>query len=146
MSGRAANSQAGPCLHLELLEERIAPTGNVIVTTSGGNLTLTGDADANEFMIESSGPSEFRITPGPGTTLNDDASDMTVQNITGMKMRYTYLEQNRIGDHICYYSDLRKMRAHYPNWQLKKPLVTVFEEIVSGWTGRSQLASAPCAS
>ena len=26
----------------------------------------------------------------------------------------SYAEQNRIGDHICYYSDLRKMRSHYP--------------------------------
>ena len=24
--------------------------------------------------------------------------------------------ENRIGDHICYYSDLRKMKAHYPAW------------------------------
>ena len=29
-------------------------------------------------------------------------------------MKWSYLEENRIGDHICYYSDLRKMRAHYP--------------------------------
>ena len=28
----------------------------------------------------------------------------------------------RIGDHICYYSDLRKMQAHYPNWRLTIPL------------------------
>ena len=27
---------------------------------------------------------------------------------------YTYVDENRVGDHICYYSDLRKMREHYP--------------------------------
>jgi CDP-paratose 2-epimerase len=61
-------------------------------------------------------------------------------------MRHEYIEQNRTGDHICYYSDLRKMRAHYPQWKVTKPLVTVFEEIVEGWVNRSSLASAPCAS
>ena len=66
--------------------------------------------------------------------------------ITGRKMRYQYIDENRTGDHICYYSDLRKMRAHYPQWNVTKPLKTVFEEIVEGWVNRSSLASAPCAS
>jgi CDP-paratose 2-epimerase len=52
-------------------------------------------------------------------------------------MRYTYVDENRIGDHICYYSDLRKMKAHYPNWSLQKTLVTVFEEIAAGWASRT---------
>jgi len=37
---------------------------------------------------------------------------------SGKKQKYTYLDEARIGDHICYYSDLRKMRAHYPKWRL----------------------------
>jgi CDP-paratose 2-epimerase len=71
-----------------------------------------------------------------------------VSQITGKQMRYEYLDQNRIGDHICYYSDLRKMRAHYPLWSVTKPLGRVFEEIVEGWLKRPVLASAsaPCAS
>ena len=36
------------------------------------------------------------------------------------KMQYTYTDQNREGDHICYYSDLRKMKSHYPNWDITK--------------------------
>ena len=39
---------------------------------------------------------------------------MLVERFTGRRQRYTYVPDNRIGDHICYYSDLRKMRAHYP--------------------------------
>ena len=31
-----------------------------------------------------------------------------------------YVDENRIGDHICYYSDLRKMKAHYPAWDITK--------------------------
>jgi CDP-paratose 2-epimerase len=33
-------------------------------------------------------------------------------------MLSTYVLENRIGDHICYYSDLTKMREHYPHWDI----------------------------
>ncbi|MEL6942555.1 MAG: NAD-dependent epimerase/dehydratase family protein, partial [Bacteroidota bacterium] len=53
-----------------------------------------------------------------------------VENITGKKMRYQYSDKNREGDHICYISDLSKMKKHYPNWSITKDLQTTFEEIV----------------
>ena len=37
-------------------------------------------------------------------------------------MNWRYVDENRIGDHICYYSDLRKMKAHYPGWDITKTL------------------------
>jgi CDP-paratose 2-epimerase len=30
------------------------------------------------------------------------------EKVTGKKMTWTYVDENRIGDHICYYSELRK--------------------------------------
>jgi CDP-paratose 2-epimerase len=60
-----------------------------------------------------------------------------VESITGKKMNWTYSEKNREGDHICYYSDLRKMRSHYPNWNLTKSLDDIFREIVGGWGKRA---------
>jgi CDP-paratose 2-epimerase len=44
-------------------------------------------------------------------------------------MNWRYVDENRVGDHICYYSDLRKMRAHYPGWGITKTLQDVFVEI-----------------
>lgn len=61
-----------------------------------------------------------------------------ISNISGKEMKYNYSETNRIGDHICYYSDLRKMKAHYPNWQITKPLETVFQEIYQSWIERNR--------
>jgi CDP-paratose 2-epimerase len=55
------------------------------------------------------------------------------ERITGRPMTYRYVEENRGGDHICYYSDLRKMRAHYPAWDVSKNLDHIFEEIAAGW-------------
>ena len=59
-----------------------------------------------------------------------------VEKLTGIRQKSTYLEQNRIGDHICYYSDLRKMKAHYPKWGITRTLENVFEEIVQAWHRR----------
>ena len=55
---------------------------------------------------------------------------------SGKKMVYEYVEENRMGDHMCYYSDLSKMRAHYPNWDISVSLDQIVEEIVSGWKER----------
>jgi CDP-paratose 2-epimerase len=62
------------------------------------------------------------------------------QAVTGKAMQWRYVEENRAGDHICYYSDLRKMQAHYPNWKISKTLPDIFEEIGVSWKRR--LASA----
>ena len=56
-----------------------------------------------------------------------------VEKLTGKPQRSTYLDQNRIGDHICYYSDLRKMKSHYPKWGITRTLQNVFEQIVEAW-------------
>ncbi|MGE0864060.1 MAG: NAD-dependent epimerase/dehydratase family protein, partial [Vicinamibacterales bacterium] len=59
------------------------------------------------------------------------------EGFTGKPQQYTYSEQNRTGDHICYYSDLRKMRAHYPAWDISKSLAATVQEIVEAWTRRT---------
>ncbi|MBD2358442.1 NAD-dependent epimerase/dehydratase family protein [Tolypothrix sp. FACHB-123] len=61
-----------------------------------------------------------------------------VASLTGKNMEYEYVDKNREGDHICYYSDLRKMKTHYPNWSITKSLQTIFTEIVAGWLSRNQ--------
>jgi len=58
------------------------------------------------------------------------------EQATGKKMRWRYQAENRSGDHICYYSDLRKLRQHYPDWRLRRPLETIVEEIARSWVDR----------
>jgi CDP-paratose 2-epimerase len=60
-----------------------------------------------------------------------------VEGITGKKQVYTYLEQPRIGDHIVYYSDLRKMKSHYPGWGVTVSVVETIEQIVKAWHSRT---------
>jgi len=59
------------------------------------------------------------------------------EKFTGKKQQYTYLDENRIGDHICYYSDLRKMKAHYPGWNLTQSLEETIRQIVEAWKQRA---------
>jgi len=58
------------------------------------------------------------------------------EQFTGRKQAWTYVETNRVGDHICYYSDLRKMKAHYPGWKITKTLKETFAEIAEAWSSR----------
>jgi len=53
-----------------------------------------------------------------------------VERHTGRPQPTSYVEQNRAGDHICYYSDLRKMRAHYPTWDITQSLEDTIRQIV----------------
>src|SRR5450631_2608093 len=52
------------------------------------------------------------------------------QKFTGKAQSYAYVNENRIGDHICYYSDLRKMKSHFPKWDITKTLEQTIKEIV----------------
>ena len=64
-----------------------------------------------------------------------EAFKMT-EAITGKKQRYTYVDQNRIGDHICYYSDLGKLQSHFPGWSITKSLPVTLAEITGSWLER----------
>lgn len=59
-----------------------------------------------------------------------------VAALSGKPMQYEYVDKNREGDHICYYSDLRKMQQHYPQWSITKSLTDIFTEITKSWQSR----------
>lgn len=56
--------------------------------------------------------------------------------ISGRRMQYEYVDKNRMGDHICYISDLTKMRTHYPDWDITLSLDDVFQGIHEAYRAR----------
>ena len=58
-------------------------------------------------------------------------------SFSGQQQVYTYVDENRIGDHICYYSDLHKMRNHYPGWDISVSLQETIGQIVTAWKHRT---------
>lgn len=82
----------------------------------------------------------FAQSPRPGEVYNlgggkgNSASLMEcvdlIESCSGKKPTLTYDDQNRIGDHICYYSDLSRLRSHYPDWKLTYSIERIVEEMV----------------
>jgi CDP-paratose 2-epimerase len=60
-----------------------------------------------------------------------------ISEISGKEMKNEYVDQNRQGDHICYISNLDKLKAHYPGWEITKSLRQTFVEIHEAWCRRS---------
>lgn len=52
-----------------------------------------------------------------------------VEEVTGIPQVYEYVDENRIGDHIVYYSDLKKCKEDYPDWGITKNLTNIIEDI-----------------
>jgi len=78
----------------------------------------------------------YNIGGGKGNACSILEAFQIAKQFSGKKQVFTYLEENRIGDHICYYSDLRKMRAHYPDWDITVSLEETIRQIVAAWRSR----------
>jgi CDP-paratose 2-epimerase len=78
----------------------------------------------------------YNLGGGKGNACSVLEAFSMVEALTGKPQRWSYVAENRSGDHICYYSDLRKMKTHYPAWSITRPLPNIFEEIVDSWSRR----------
>jgi CDP-paratose 2-epimerase len=84
---------------------------------------------------------EFYINPKIGEVYNIGGSRYSnismlesidkITDILGTKLNYTISEDNRIGDHIWYISDVTKFREHYPNWNYKYNIDSIIIEMVN---------------
>lgn len=80
----------------------------------------------------------YNIGGGKNNTCSIIEAFDRIRDLSNKEMKYTYFDENRIGDHICYYSDLTKMRNHYPDWNITKSLDDIFKEIYSSWLKREK--------
>jgi CDP-paratose 2-epimerase len=60
----------------------------------------------------------------------------------GFTLHYDYNPQNRLGDHICYISDLSKVRKHFPNWSIEYDIDKILDEIIAKQVGARRVAVA----
>jgi CDP-paratose 2-epimerase len=79
----------------------------------------------------------YNLGGGKGNSCSILEAFQLVEKFSGQPMKSSYVDENRIGDHICYYSDLRKMRSHNPKWDITKSLEQTISEIVESWKTRS---------
>ena len=51
------------------------------------------------------------------------------EKISGRKLEYSYVEDNRIGDHIWWISGVGKFQSHFPAWQYRYGIPEILREI-----------------
>ncbi|HTC94568.1 MAG TPA: NAD-dependent epimerase/dehydratase family protein [Terriglobales bacterium] len=60
------------------------------------------------------------------------------EDIAGRKLKYSYTDDNRSGDHIWYISDVRKFQSHYPEWKYKYDMRGILLDIFEAQAARMQ--------
>jgi CDP-paratose 2-epimerase len=58
------------------------------------------------------------------------------EGFSGKNQKYEYLDENRIGDHICYYSDLTKIKDHFPKFEIEHSLKDTIQQIAEAQNRR----------
>jgi len=76
----------------------------------------------------------YNIGGGRDNSISILEAFQLIESISGKPMKYTYVDENRVGDHICYISDLNKIKTDYPSWGITKDLQTTFQEIHDSWS------------
>ena len=73
--------------------------------------------------------SVYNIGGGKSNSCSILESISLLENIGNKKFNFEHIDENRIGDHICYYSDLSKIQADYPTFKIKKNLTDIIYDI-----------------
>src|SRR6195256_2515984 len=118
----------------------------VKVTLTGGHSTIYGykgkqvrDNIHSHDVVRAI--EEFFANPRPGEVYNlggGRANSISmleaierIEQLTGRKLDWGYVDEARKGEHICYISNLGKFQSHYPNWRITRGLDAILEEIIA---------------
>jgi CDP-paratose 2-epimerase len=91
---------------------------------------------------------EFFRAPRPGAVYNIGGSRHSncsmleaidlCQRISGRELTWSYVEENRIGDHVWWISDVRKFQNDYPDWHYRYDLEKILQELHAAWVERAR--------
>lgn len=89
---------------------------------------------------------QFVRAPRPGEVYNIGGSRQShcsmleaidlCNAITGRELDWTYVDENRTGDHIWWISGVQKFRSHFPAWQPRYGIREILEEIHAACVSR----------
>jgi CDP-paratose 2-epimerase len=78
----------------------------------------------------------YNLGGGKNNTCSILEAFSIVEKFSGKQQVYEYVDNSRQGDHICYYSDLNKIKKHYPAWDITISVEETIREIVNAWKKR----------
>lgn len=84
----------------------------------------------------------YNLGGGKNNTCSVLEAFTITESFSGKAQVFEYVDKNREGDHICYYSNLQKMKAHYPNWDVTITIEETIGQIVESWKKRLTHANA----
>jgi CDP-paratose 2-epimerase len=90
----------------------------------------------NEFLQSPRIGEVYNIGGGRDNSISILEAFDLIASISRKQMKFEYIDKNREGDHICYISDLSKMKSHYPDWSITRNINMVFDEIYQSWKHR----------
>ncbi len=56
-----------------------------------------------------------------------------VEQVSGITSECEYVDENRIGDHVCYISDLTRIQSELHGWSISISLPEIIEQLVTSW-------------
>jgi CDP-paratose 2-epimerase len=118
----------------------------VTVALAGGDYTIFGykgkqvrDQIHSRDLVEAFWA--FAQDPDPGAVYNMGGGRPNAASVvecveaiarrSGKRPVLRYTEDARRGDHICYYTDLRRFRTRYPSWRPRRSLDEILDEMLA---------------
>ena len=83
----------------------------------------------SKFIKKPKKSAVYNIGGGYDNSISLIESISKIETITGKKMKYKYSDESRIGDHICYYSNLEKIKNDFPEWEITKDIDSIFLDV-----------------
>jgi CDP-paratose 2-epimerase len=78
----------------------------------------------------------YNLGGGKGNSISILEAFDKISALSGREMVWEYVDRARSGDHIVYYSNLEKLKNHYPEWKITKDIDLIFKEIYEAWKNR----------
>jgi CDP-paratose 2-epimerase len=75
----------------------------------------------------------YNIGGGYGNSISILEAIDKIEQISSLKQSFEILDEARVGDHICYYSDLSKAMGHYKNWEVEIKIESILERMIEQW-------------
>jgi CDP-paratose 2-epimerase len=85
----------------------------------------------HEFYLHPRSGEVYNMGGGRFSNCSMIESIALCEEIAGRKLNWSYVDENRIGDHIWWISDTAKFSRHYPNWKQKYNVPAILQEIYS---------------
>jgi CDP-paratose 2-epimerase len=90
----------------------------------------------DEFIAAPRVAEVYNLGGGRDNSISILEAFTAISGISGKQMKYDFVDQPRAGDHICYISNLAKMKRHYPKWSISVNLKSTLTEIHDAWAAK----------